>query len=88
MGKNKYDTNTLIEASKNCHKSEFDNLTYEKTEYKGYNTKVTITCHNKDDNGIEHGDFDISITHLLSGQGCPKCRYFKSAKGRRRSLIG
>jgi hypothetical protein len=32
MEKNKYDTNTLIEASKNCHKSEFDNLTYEKTK--------------------------------------------------------
>jgi very-short-patch-repair endonuclease len=86
MAKSKYNTETLIEASKKCHNSEFDNLSYEKTKYESYNTKVTITCHNKDEKGNEHGDFQISITHLLSGQGCPKCRYLKSAKSKRRSL--
>lgn len=80
------DTNYLIETSKLAHTSEFDNLTYEKTKFKNHNTKVTVTCHNKDENGIEHGDFQIAPNHLLNGQGCPKCRYLKSAASKRRTL--
>ena len=86
MGKNKYNTETLIEASKKCHISKFDNLSYERTKYEKYNQKVIVTCHNTDDKGREHGDFQISIYHLLNGQGCPKCRYLKSADSKRRSL--
>jgi hypothetical protein len=84
MGKQKYNTETLIEAIKDKFPS--NNWSFEKTVYKSYKDKVTITCHEKDDNGIEHGDFQISICHLMSGQGCPKCRYIKSASSKRRSI--
>lgn len=84
MGKQKYNTDTLIEEIKD--KFPNNNWSFEKTVYKSYKDKVTITCHEKDDNGIEHGDFQISICHLMSGQGCPKCRYIKSASSKRRSI--
>lgn len=84
MGKQKYNTETLIEAIKDKFPS--NNWSFEKTVYKSYKDKVIITCHEKDDNGIEHGDFQISICHLMSGQGCPKCRYIKSASSKRRSI--
>lgn len=82
----KLTTDELITRSKECHTSEFDNLSYEKTNYVNKKTKVIVTCHNKDENGIEHGDFEIATGHLLDGQGCPICRYLKSSSKKRRSL--
>ena len=66
---------------KHCEKYSF-----EKTEYKRNKEKVIITCHEKDENGLEHGDFTISPGHLLGGEGCPKCRYIKASAKNRRSL--
>ena len=40
---------------------------------------MTVTCK-------IHGDFEITPGHLLSGEGCPKCRYIKSANNKRRCL--
>lgn len=79
-------TQYLIETSKFCHNSQFDNLTYEKTIFQNYSKPIIVTCHNKYPNGLEHGDFQIKPGHLLQGEGCPICRYIKSADSKRRTL--
>ena len=61
-------------------------LSFENTHYCNNKTKVKIFCHHKDDNGNEHGEFEISPGHFFSGERCPKCRYIKSANAKRRSL--
>ena len=76
MGRQKYDTQTLKEAIKKLHG---DKYILDKVTYRGYKEKITLIC-------PEHGEFEIGIGHLLSGQGCPKCRYVKSANRKRRSL--
>lgn len=77
-GRNKYkDKEYLINSLKKVYKN--DNYTFDKVVYRGYKEKITITC-------TEHGDFDITINHAMRGQGCPKCRYIKSANSKRRSV--
>lgn len=56
-------TDEFIELLEHKFKEE---LTFEKTEYKGSNIKVCVTCK-------KHGDFYITPHDLLSGQGCPEC---------------
>lgn len=47
---------------------------YEKVVYKSMKTPITLVCHEKDANGIEHGDFSMRPDNIFSGkQGCPKC---------------
>ena len=47
---------------------------YEKVVYKNMKTPITLICHEKDANGIEHGEFSIRPDNLIfSKQGCPKC---------------
>lgn len=76
-GRFRYDTNSFIETvSKLNHCVDYS---FEKTIYVNNKTKVVVTCK-------EHGDFKISPSHLLNGQGCPKCRYIKSANSKRRSI--
>ena len=42
-------------------------------EYKNNNEKLPIICHEKDENGNEHGIFYQSFTTHKKGHGCPKC---------------
>lgn len=44
-----------------------------KVEYVNNHTKVCIICHEKDENGIEHGEFWQTPQNHLYGEGCPKC---------------
>jgi len=83
-GKFRYNTETFKEtAQKLKHCKDY---TFEKVNYLNNKKSVIVTCHVKDEDGIEHGDFKISPTHLLSGEGCPKCRYIKSAASKRRTI--
>ena len=66
--------NIRITSPEFKYKIILPNLSYEKSIFNDYNTNVIVTCHNKDENGIEHGDFTISPFHLINGQGCPKCK--------------
>ena len=51
-----------------------DRYSYEKVEYKAMKVPITLVCHEKDANGVEHGDFSIRPDNIFSGkQGCPKC---------------
>ena len=63
-------TDEFIELAKRRFKEE---LTFEKTEYKGSNIKVCVTCK-------RHGDFYITPHMLLHGQGCPKCGWDRIGK--------
>lgn len=83
-GKFRYDTVTFVEE---CLKQDnIEDLTFENIEYVNNKTKVKIYCHHRDDNGIEHGEFEITPGHFLSGERCPKCRYIKSASSKRRNI--
>jgi len=80
------DTEYMIETSKLTHTNPSDNLSYEKSVFVNYHTDVVVTCHNKDENGNEHGDFSISPDHLLSGQGCPLCKGKKISEAKTTSF--
>lgn len=74
-GRIHYTTESFIKKAKAIH-PEYD---YGESVFKTTKDKVTVTCK-------EHGDFQIAPNHLFNGQGCPKCRYIKSANSNRRSL--
>ena len=83
-GKKRYTTEEFINK---CQKLEHTGeMTFENTHYVNTSTKIKVFCHHKDDYGNEHGEFEITPLHLLAGEGCPKCRYIKSAASKRRSI--
>ena len=67
----------FIEKARKVHGDKYD---YSKVEYVNNETKVCIICHEKDENGIEHGEF-WQTPHLhLRGRGCRKCAIEKQIK--------
>lgn len=68
-------TEQFIEDAKQIHGEKYD---YSKVEYVNAKTKICIICK-------EHGEFWQTPTHHLSGYGCPKCRYIKSANKNRKT---
>ncbi len=51
-----------------------DRYSYDKVVYKAMKVPVTLVCHEKDANGVEHGEFSMRPDNIFSGkQGCPKC---------------
>ena len=67
-------TEQFIEDARQIHGDMYD---YSKVEYINAKTKVCIVC-------PKHGEFWQTPTHHLSGYGCPKCRYIKSADKKRK----
>jgi hypothetical protein len=69
----------FIELSQTIHGNRYD---YSYSIYKGSDKPITLICHEKDNNGIEHGKFDITPNnhlHKSNPQGCPKCGRISSA---------
>lgn len=67
----KLTTKQWIEKARKVHGDRYD---YSKVEYKGADEKVCIICHEKDENGIEHGEFwQRAANHITLKRGCPKC---------------
>ena len=67
----KLTTEQFIEKAKNVHGEEYD---YSLVNYKNNSTKVKIICE-------EHGVFEQKPNcHVDGKNGCPVCRYIKSAK--------
>ena len=64
----------IAEAKEKCKDK---NYTFEKTNYVTRITPIIVTCHEKDENGQEHGDFSILPSSLLEGYGCHKCGEIK-----------
>lgn len=58
----KYTPEQFISVCKERH-PEYD---YSKTNYTGVLNKVTVTCQ-------KHGDFEVTPTTILNGNGCPEC---------------
>lgn len=73
MGKIKYNN---IEDFKNSYIQKYGKLSYDwsKAIWIDYKTKIGLICHEKDENGQEHGEFFVSPNNLMShNRGCPKC---------------
>lgn len=56
-----------------CIKEHGNKYDYINTKYYGIDNKVSVICHRKDENGVEHGLFRQTAYHHLNGHGCPKC---------------
>ena len=63
-------TEEFIEKARIVYGDKYD---YSKVVYKGNKIKVCIICHEKDVNGVEHGEFWKDPCSHLKGQGCKKC---------------
>ena len=70
-GSFKRSTEEFIKDAIIVHGDKYD---YSKSECNGVHNKTCIICHEKDENGIEHGEFWQTPNDHLRGQGCPKCR--------------
>ena len=70
----KLTTEEFIVRSNEKHgfKYGYSNLTYINSD-----SKVSIICHVKDINGVEHGLFEQDPTSHLQGHGCNKCGFEK-----------
>lgn len=66
------DINDILLECIAVHGDKYDYSLF--TEYKNRSTKIPIICHEKDENGVEHGIFYQDYAHhVLRGHGCPKC---------------
>lgn len=70
-GNNKLSTENFISRANEIHSNKYD---YSKSEVNGTHNKVCIICHEKDENGVEHGEFWQTPNDHFHGQGCPKCK--------------
>lgn len=73
VGLAKRDTPNFVSAANAVHKNQYS---YDMVDYREANTKVSISCK-------DHGLFSQTPAHHLSGKGCPKCGFAKSAKVKR-----
>ena len=62
---------SVINDATKIHHGKYD---YTNSVYKGIHEKMCIICHEKDENGVEHGEFWQAPNDHLHGQGCPKCK--------------
>ena len=66
----KYTNEEWIEEVSKKHNGKYD---YSKTHYTKAKDKVIVICHEKDEFGHEHGEFEIRAGNHMAGVGCPKC---------------
>ena len=83
MGKS-YTKEEFIDKCKKLYGDKYD---YSKVKYVKSNIKVCVICHEKDENGVEHGEFWVTPNNHLRNRKCPKCklvnarnRYIKSTE--------
>ena len=51
-----------------------ERYSFEKVAYKAMKVPIILVCHEKDENGIEHGEFSMRPVNIFSShQECPKC---------------
>lgn len=51
-----------------------ERYSFEKVVYKAMKVPIILVCHEKDENGVEHGDFSMRPVNIFSShQECPKC---------------
>ena len=60
---------------------------YEKVVFKNMKTPITLICHEKDANGIEHGEFSMRPDNIFSShQECPKCYDDRRSQAQRKPV--
>ena len=69
--KQRLTTEEFIEHAIEVHGKKYD---YSKVNYINNQSKVCIICHEKDEYGIEHGEFWQTPNNHLNGNECPRCR--------------
>ncbi len=51
-----------------------ERYSFEKVVYKAMKVPIILVCHEKDENGVEHGEFTMRPVNIFSShQECPKC---------------
>ena len=67
--------NEIVEKSKDAHELEYDYSLFlnDAFVYKGNKYKIPIICHNRFDDGKEHGVFWQTANNHMKGQDCPYC---------------
>lgn len=78
--KNEKAKNEFFEKVNRIHGNKYD---FSNSEYVNARDYMTVVCHEKDANGVEHGPFKIRPYNLLSGYGCKKCATDKLSVERR-----
>jgi hypothetical protein len=73
----------FITKSSSLHNGKYD---YSKVKYVGSKTNVCIICHEKDENGVEHGEFWQTPNSHLRGRGCPTCKNVKTGNRCRKTI--
>jgi len=64
-----------------------DSYSYDKVVYKAMKVPITLVCHEKDTNGVEHGEFSMRPDNIFSSnQGCPKCYDDRRSRLQRKPL--
>lgn len=75
----------ILARAKKVHNDEYEYISVTRNE--NNRAFIKMICHVKDENGKEHGEFVQSYHHhVIRAQGCPICRYIKSAASKRRTL--
>ncbi len=60
---------------------------YEQVAYKNMKTPITLICHKKDANGVEHGAFSMRPVNIFSShQECPRCYADRRSKHQRKPI--
>lgn len=74
----KWDTERFVAEARKIHGDKYD---YSKTVYTRADRQLTITCHVKSSDGVEHGDWQTyPSNHLRLKCGCNLCGYVRSGK--------
>ena len=75
--KAKITTEIFIKKCKEIYGEKYD---YSKVNYINSQTKVCVICHEKDENGEEHGEFWVTPNNHLRNRKCPKCKLLNLRK--------
>ena len=75
--KAKITTEIFIKKCKEIYGEKYD---YSKVNYINSQTKVCVICHEKDENGDEHGEFWVTPNNHLRNRKCPKCKLLNLRK--------
>ena len=64
-----------------------DRYSYDKVVYKAMKVPITLVCHEKNADGVEHGEFSMRPDNIFSSnQACPKCYDDRRSKLQRKPV--
>ena len=79
-----YTQEEIIQRLRNLFGEKYS---YEQVVYKNMKTPITLVCHERDANGVEHGAFSMRPDNIFSShQECPKCYDDRRSSAQRKPL--